>query len=213
MLAAAKLLTLIILPLGDSITEGVPTEDGYRAFLKQDLAAAAVAVEYTGSRRSDAGAHEGWSGFTAEELIPKLKAVLGRVRPDVVLLHIGTNDLGLGVPQERAGKNVTHLLELIDERSRRPDGKGKPPTRVFLAQIIGRNIPGLRRDDEVTTWNHRLATIAAARKKAGQPVEVVDLNAVVDPATDLADALHPSAEGYRKIARGWAAAIKQAYRR
>jgi len=207
MLAAAKMaLRLVVLPLGDSITEGVPTEDGYRAFLAQELAAAGIDVAWAGSRRSAAGAHEGWSGITTEELLPRLRATLARTRPDVVLLHIGTNDLGLGVSIGRATDNVNRILEEIDRRSR-ADAKA-PAIRVYVAKIIGRNLPGGESDDELLAYNARLTDVVAARKKAGQPVELVDVHAAVDPARDLADALHPTAAGYRKIARAWAAALR-----
>lgn len=213
MLAATKLgLTLIVLPLGDSITDGVPTTDGYRAYLARELAAAGIGVDYVGSLRSPAGAHEGWSGYTAAELLPPLRGALDRFHPQVVLLHIGTNDLGLGVGAARAAEDVRKLLELIDERSRRGASQGKAPIRVFLAKIIGRNLFAAgERDDELLTYNARLAEVAAARRKAGQPVELVDMHAAVDPRRDLDDALHPNQQGYQKIARAWAQALKKAY--
>jgi lysophospholipase L1-like esterase len=40
-------------------------------------------------------------------------------------------------------------------------------------------------------------------------VEVVDINRRVDPRRDLADALHPSEQGYANIAAGWAEALQK----
>jgi lysophospholipase L1-like esterase len=134
------------------------------------------------------------------------------VRPDLVLLHIGTNDLGLGVPMEEAVANVRAMLVAIDERSRR-DGQGRPPTRVLLAQIVRRDLFGGGQDDEVGRYNARLQALAAERRKAGQPVDLVDMAAALDPRRDLADALHPNAGGYRRMARAWAAALARIYRR
>ena len=210
-LQAIKLgITLVVLPLGDSITAGVPTEDGYRAILAEQLAAAGITARYVGSQRSRAGAHEGWTGYTADELIPPARAALARHRPDVVLLHIGTNDLGLGVPIDRAVENVGRLLSLIDERSRQ-GSPGAAPIRVFLAQIIGRDLWGNRRDEALLEYNARLAKLAAERRKAGQPIVLVDMHAAIDPRQDLVDALHPSARGYQKMATAWATAVRQAY--
>jgi lysophospholipase L1-like esterase len=209
MLLAAKLAaSLVILPLGDSITEGVPTADGYRRDLAALLAESGTTVRYVGSLSSRAGAHEGWTGFTAGELVPKLRATLERTRPDVVLLHIGTNDLGLGVPMDESIGHVRELLALIEARSRR-DG-GRPAIRVLLAQIIERNLFfGRGNDPEVAAYNARLAALAAERRKAGHKIEVVDMSAALDARRDLHDPLHPSAEGYRKMARAWAAALRR----
>ena len=190
--------TLVVLPLGDSITEGVPTVDGYRAPLAALLAAAGVQVRFVGSLRSPAGAHEGWSGFTTAELIPKARAALARDRPDVVLLHIGTNDLGLGVSVEQAAANVRALLLLIDR-----------PIHVLLAKIVARDLFGDGQDPLVDQYNGLLVELAAERRQAGQPVEVVDIHRRVDPRRDLADALHPSEQGYENIAAGWAEALQK----
>ena len=187
---------LVVLPLGDSITEGVPTADGYRAPLAARMAAAGIELRYVGSRRSPAGAHEGWSGFTTAELVPKARAALARDRADVVLLHIGTNDLGLGVSVEQAAADVRALLLLI-----------APPTHVLLAKIIPRDLFGDGRDPLVDQYNDLLVQLASERSAAGQPVEVVDIHRRVDPRVDLADALHPSERGYENIADGWAEAL------
>jgi acyl-CoA thioesterase I len=207
MLAAMKLgIALTVLPLGDSITEGVPTADGYRALLRQQLMDVGITVNYVGSLRSPAGAHEGWTGYTAGELLPLARATLARTRPDLVLLHIGTNDLGLGIPLDESIGHVRKLLELID-KSGTPDRR----PRVFLAKIIGRNLPFEVPDRALATYNDRLAALAEDRRRAGQPVELVDLHAVVDPSRHLDDALHPNPEGYARMAAGWAAAIRRVY--
>jgi lysophospholipase L1-like esterase len=201
-------VALVVLPLGDSITEGVPTVDGYRAPLAALLAAAGVDVRYVGSLRTPAGAHEGWSGFTTAELIPKARAALDRDRPDVVLLHIGTNDLGLGVSVEQAAANVHALLRLIDERSRAADPDARP-IQVLLAKIVARDLFGDGRDPLVDRYNDLLVDLVTERREAGQSVEVVDINRRVDPRRDLADALHPSEQGYANIAAGWAEALQK----
>jgi acyl-CoA thioesterase I len=204
-------LALVVLPLGDSITEGVPTADGYRAPLAALMAKAGVQVNYVGSLRSPAGAHEGWSGFTTAELIPRARAALARQRPDVILLHIGTNDLGMGVSVEQAAANVRALLILIDERSR-AGGKGGStarPIQVLLAKIVARDLFGDGRDPLVDQYNDLLVDVADERRKAGQSVQVVDIHRRVDPRRDLADALHPSERGYANIAAGWAEALQR----
>ena len=199
-------VALVVLPLGDSITEGVPTVDGYRAPLAALMAAAGVESELRGvaaqpgrGARGLVRVHHG--GADSRRRAPPSN----RQRPDVVLLHIGTNDLGLGVSVEEAAANVRALLLLIDERSR-AGGPGTRPIRVLLAKIVARDLFGDGRDPLVDQYNDLLAGVAAERSKAGQPVEVVDIHHRVDPRRDLADALHPSEqrlrEDRRRLGRG-----------
>jgi lysophospholipase L1-like esterase len=103
-------------------------------------------------------------------------------------------------------------LTAIDERSRAARA-GERPIRVLLAQIIRRNLFGGGRDEQVDAYNAQLAALAAERRKAGQPVTVVDMARALDPRTDLDDALHPNPAGYRKMAAAWAGALMQLSRK
>src|SRR5687768_14174687 len=109
--------TLSILPLGDSITEGVPGVEGYRAFLRDELARRKIALRFIGTRRSPAGAHEGWSGITADDLLSRIDPALAGPKPDLVLLHIGTNDIGLGQEGAAVAPEIAALLQRIALRA------------------------------------------------------------------------------------------------
>jgi acyl-CoA thioesterase-1 len=191
--------TLIVLPLGDSITHGVPGDQGYRGFLREELAARSIRVQFIGTQKSPAGAHEGWSGFTADELLGRVDEALAGRAPDVVLLHIGTNDIGLGQKGERVAPEVTALLARIAQRA--------PKARVLLAQIIPMSRAGRGYEAEVQALNQRLIQVVKERQRTGQKVELVNLHDRLDTATDFHDMIHPNLDGYRKIARGWAAAL------
>lgn len=201
--ADAKPRELVILPLGDSITRGDPSEDGYRGFLRDELSKVGIAARFVGSQQSAAGSHEGWTGYTAEELHPKVGGGFLGPPPDVVLIHIGTNDLGMGFDPAAIVVNVGRLLDRVLELGRRG---GRKPPRILLARIIPRAI-GPGPDPALADYNRRLVSLVGERRKAGQPIELCDAHAPFDPATDLADALHPNASGYRKLARMWARAI------
>jgi acyl-CoA thioesterase I len=190
---------LVILPLGDSITEGVPGDRGYRGFLAEELAQRSLRARFTGTRKSPVGAHEGWSGITADELLARVDPALTGTAPEIVLLHIGTNDIGLGQPGEAVVPEVTALLVRIGQRA--------PRARVLLAQIIPMSRAGKRYEEEVRKFNQSLPRIARERQASGQRVEIVNLHDALDPASDFHDALHPNSGGYRKLARAWAAAL------
>ncbi|UCB60338.1 MAG: hypothetical protein JSW72_09605, partial [Candidatus Bathyarchaeota archaeon] len=91
--------TIEIMPLGDSITAGIPGSAGYRERLYWDLTNSGYDVDFVGSL-SDGFAfdadHEGHSGKTAFWLNSRLNGPTDyflSANPDVILYHIGTNDL------------------------------------------------------------------------------------------------------------------------
>ena len=110
------------MPLGDSITAwgcGVPlatlpewqnrsTFGGWRNFLGQNISASRLANwTFTGSQFA-CGQHEGHSGWTAQELLERLPAVLPVFQPDILLVQAGTNDLFNNQPNYTSrGANVT----------------------------------------------------------------------------------------------------------
>src|ERR1035437_990497 len=97
-----------IMPLGDSITQGCcsTTEGGYRTKLYADLTAPASGfnVDFVGTL-SDVNAnpllpdhdHEGHGGYHIETIRNNIAFWSKKVEdPDVILLHIGTNDFWAG---------------------------------------------------------------------------------------------------------------------
>ena len=101
-----------IMPLGDSITDGVetfnstdgdlpaePQRVGYRKVLLDRLVAAGYAVDFVGSLNSGSGAgladddHQGQSGATQSVIRGGVVSWLNQNPADVVMLHIGTNDV------------------------------------------------------------------------------------------------------------------------
>jgi lysophospholipase L1-like esterase len=192
---------LKIMPLGDSITFGSPDPayGGYRRLLGTLLAKDGYNVDFVGSRRSGDGVapgpnNEGQSGWT----IPQLKygvdsnRWLETYRPDIVLLHIGTNDFIQG----NAAVAVGNLSALIDDILAR-----LPDARVIVAQIIAFRqgaSPGHR------AFNAAIPGIAASK---GPRVSMIDMQALLEPS-DYADGAHPNAAGYDKMARAWEAAIR-----
>jgi lysophospholipase L1-like esterase len=196
--AAGRALT--IMPLGDSITAGWPDlrYGGYRRLLGALLRRDGYAVQFVGSERNGAvlpdPANEGHIGWT----IPQLKAGidsqhwLERYRPDIILLHIGTNDLRNG----GGARAAAHLAALLDDiRARLPDA------RVIVAEIVPfRSGP----NSLYRTYVAAVRTIAA---REGVRVSVVDMRAILTRG-DYADELHPNRRGYDKMARAWERAIR-----
>ena len=219
-----------IMPLGDSITDGVetykaatgdlpavPERVGYRQALLGRLTDAGYAVDFVGSRKSGAGAglvdqdHEGYPGYTQNNLVAGIDSWLALNPPDVVLLHIGTNDVSAGSTDAAP---TSSLLGRIDTWSANP---ANPPVRLLLATIIAQKsgTPDVAAFNANLTgiYNSTWADAAGARPRF--IVRRVDMNSKLDPATDLSDladdttGLHPNPIGYGKMADAWFDALVQ----
>ena len=119
---------------------------------------------------------------------------LATYQPDIILLHIGTNDIRAG----NSGAAPDELSALLDDILMR-----LPRTRVIVAEIIPfrQGLGPLLR-----SYDAAVVRLAAAR---GSRVSVVDMTNILDRG-DYADGIHPSAGGYDKMARAWEPAIRAA---
>ncbi|MDT5037196.1 MAG: hypothetical protein QOE03_2381 [Micromonosporaceae bacterium] len=190
-----------IMPLGDSITEGIgsSTDSSYRAELWRRLVDVdGFGVDFVGSLRHgqlpDVD-HEGHSGWTIAQIAAQIDGWLATSRPDVVLLHIGTNDMRTAATAAGAPQRLSALIDRI-----RVD---LPATTVFVAQIVPSTEAGT--NGRVVTFNAAIPGIVAASNSTR--VRLVNMFGAVNSATDFADSLHPNDSGYAKMAATWEAAV------
>ncbi|HLL88417.1 MAG TPA: GDSL-type esterase/lipase family protein, partial [Tepidisphaeraceae bacterium] len=134
---------LKIMPLGDSITNG-GSGSGYRGPLYQKLTAANYSFQFVGSRTDNATAalttsnnsrHEGHSGSfiktgdaTRIGIYDYLPTWINAAQPDIILLHIGTNDAA-------AYRDPATMKSDLDAVLTRIHGL-RPSADVLVAQII-----------------------------------------------------------------------------
>lgn len=216
---------LRILPLGDSITQSDAQHLGYRYVLWKMLIDAGKQFDFVGSMNPAQGErppgwsdyqgqafdadHEGHSGWTAGDLLDgcswepekgKLSDWLKSYTPDIVLLHIGTNDAFHMVPTDLTVEKIGAIIDLL-----RP---ANPNVTVFLAKIIP--LAGEWARDynaNIVTLNGRMDGIAAAKTTATSKVVVIDQYSGFDGENDTYDSIHPSDSGAVKMAQRWADAI------
>src|SRR5436190_1299946 len=90
-----------ILPLGDSITFGIQYEGAYRVELFTKAVGATKKITYVGSQSNGSTtvsgmtfpkSHENHSGYTIDQMRPFVMTTDVQYKPNVILLHIGTND-------------------------------------------------------------------------------------------------------------------------
>ena len=205
-----------ILPFGDSITRGVKSSDdaGYRSQLFKLIVAAKQKITFTGSLTNGPTQvsgqpfprmHEGHPGWTIDPGYNSISSSYGGIsslvpspaldgHPNIILLHIGTNDL---FARDTAGM-ATRLEALLDKIAR-----NAPDALVVLAQITPGSTPDAARD----AYNAKIPGIVLTHAAKGQHIIGVDMSRL--PLTDLSsDGTHPNDQGYAYMAGIWYAAIK-----
>ena len=180
------------MPLGDSITARL----GYRATLYFELTGQGIDVNFVGSN-SDAVStgnhdrdHEGWSGFATTDIVANLDGWLSGNPPDVVLLHIGTNDIGSASVGE-AITGLTSILDIIHAFD--------PDITVVLGQIINQQIFS----QDVVDYNDQMVTLAQSKLAAGHKIVLVDHENALTYPNDMLDLEHPNDTGYDKMSDVW----------
>jgi lysophospholipase L1-like esterase len=196
-----------IMPLGDSITYGTSSTGtvGYRRPLYQSLIGAGYSVDFVGSQANGSPAdfdrnHEGHSGWRADQIRDNITGWLNSTPADVVLLHIGTNDISQNQGATGTAAEIGQILNLIDAW----EGVNNE-VWVVLARIINRkdSLSGI-----TTTLNGLIQTLANARIAAGDRIVVVNMESALSYPGDLADTVHPNDTGYGKMAAVWFAALE-----
>jgi acyl-CoA thioesterase I len=194
--AEAAESVLRVMPLGASSTvgKGSPETAGYRGPLQELLARDGVQVDMVGSKHEGPDSvpdrdHEGISGLTLEGMKPRVAGWVRRARPDIILLHMGTNDLLRGTSAEEAAELLEAVLSEI--------------AGVSDAHVIVAGVWGQRGDERAREAFERLSAVAVAGLwERGHSVRFVDATGLL-ASEQLADQLHPNAAGYRVIAEMW----------
>ena len=192
---------LRIMPLGDSITAGVGsvTRSSYRIDLYRRLVAAGMNVDFVGSQHDGQGGdddHEGHPGWAITRLSTHVDGWLARYRPDVVLLHVGTNDMATDGGARRAPMRLNALISRI-----RAD---RPEAQIFVSLIVGAKTDAEQR--RIEAFNAAVPGVVAAN---GPHVHLVDQSTV--NGLDIRDNLHPNDFGYATMAYNFYEAIGEVF--
>ncbi|WP_163505907.1 GDSL-type esterase/lipase family protein [Fodinicola acaciae] len=198
--AATAEAPLRVLPLGDSITDG-GADGGYRSDLWHFFQADGRSVDFVGSRSGGPAHlgdkdHEGWPSMTIQWINDNVVDRIPSLAPDVILLHIGTNDLGDDTSIAGAPERLRNLIDRITTKA--------PSAKLYVASIIP--IADNTKNRRVLAYNATIPGIVGSFASAGKNVSFVDMNSAV-PAVELADGVHPTYGGYSKMAARWYSAI------
>ena len=208
-----------IMALGNSITQSNSSYKSYRYPLWQKLVNAKVSFDFVGSMRNNSSGnpiwpdyqgqtfdqdHEGHWGWRADEILngksgsAKLSDWLQGYMPDIVLLHLGTNDLIQGQGVNSTLEDLRQVVGVIRAKN--------PKVIVLLAKLIPSNTN--------TTWkaaieafNVLVPALAVELHRIESPVLLVDQFSGYNSYLDNHDGLHPNALGEEKMATKWFEAL------
>jgi hypothetical protein len=217
-----------LMPLGDSITvgkysghdtsndPGAELDDiGYRKDLWDLLSGPWYRADFVGSASNGATfpfgypEHEGHNGINADLVRDNLFGNgednwLNQNPPDVILLHIGTNDVNSPQTIDQIVEEVEEILDKID--AYQDSISPRKEVIVILAKIIDQ-VP---HNQKVTDFNVLLEGMAKARSEFEIELYLVDMEsgAGIDYANysvggDMYDKNHPYASGFNKMAKVW----------
>jgi lysophospholipase L1-like esterase len=209
------------MPLGDSITFGVNDlgNAGYRGPLFASVVAAGQKLTFVGSLSNGPTSvsgqtfpqkNEGHSGWGISEVNPNSGGSAGLATiipspafnsssggiPDIILLHIGTNDQGT----LSATQMTSDLAGFVDKII-----SNAPNAYLVVAQIIPL---GYGTNAVIKAYNQAIPGLVQQRASAGKHITTVDMFTGFTPATMLgSDSVHPNSTGYKFIADHWYSVI------
>lgn len=189
-----------IMPLGDSITDGITVSGAYRIKLWSKITTNGYKVDFVGSMTggpSELGDknHEGHSGWRIDQIDAKINGWMDSYKPNIVLLHIGTNDISQKYDVANAPNRLGTLIDKICAKL--PSG-GK----LYVAKIIPISYA------DVKSYNTQITQVVQNKANQGKSVYLTDMFSALTTA-DLGDGVHPNRTGYDKMADVWYNAISK----
>ncbi|WP_266203034.1 GDSL-type esterase/lipase family protein [Pontibacter kalidii] len=225
------------MPLGNSITQGDGKYPSYRYELWKMLLDAEVDFEFVGSHdenkygenppvkgtvykgKTYTNRNEGHWGWRVDEILNgksgeqdkrRLSQWLNTYTPDIVLMHLGTNDM---FQNQEVEETIGELREVVLQiRADNPD------VVIFMAQLIpaDEGVGHVQANENINNLNARIPALAEELTTLRSPVILVDQNTGFDATWnpnsvegqgDTHDGLHPNFIGERKMAQRWYEAI------
>ncbi|RDA84962.1 hypothetical protein CP532_1754 [Ophiocordyceps camponoti-leonardi (nom. inval.)] len=207
---------LRVLCTGDSITAGTFSEldggdgNGYRLRLRDNLSAGVSAdrVVFAGTETAPQGTMSdgffaAWPGktikFMTDHIGPSLKQ-----RPNLILLHAGTNDMNPDPNVSTEGNDPTEAVKrlgrLVDRMS-----DSCPDAVVLVAMIINTCVPAQAPGTQ--EFQRQIPAMVRQRFEDGRRVLAVNMTSF--PTDQLRDCIHPTNDGYRLFGDYWSDVVTQ----
>lgn len=180
-----------ILAFGDSITA---RDDSYRSVLVPALQEKGIEVEFIGPNKDSISRHAGYGGKNTNYLLKISNEVYSKYPADIVMIHSGHNSFSRDQPVEGIVRDTRAIIETLRDIN--------PKVTILLAQVIPAGklpkysyIPELNRELKILSEN-----LAA---KESRLILVNQAEGFDWKKDTLADKVHPSFSGAKKMATKW----------
>ncbi|KAM0702010.1 hypothetical protein Q7P35_010920 [Cladosporium inversicolor] len=190
---------LRILPLGASIIYSLKSSDGngFRNALRRKLINNGnPTVDYIGSNHCGTMADnecEGWPGFTISQVAVKAELSIPS-KPNLVLLHVGTNDAVQNVDIQHAGDRLGSLIGRLFDAI--------PGVTIVASTLLPNANP--KTQANVKIHNGQIPSVVQKRQANGKHIVQVDFSSSSFSLSDLSpDGTHPTDAGYIRLAEVW----------
>ncbi|WP_187261077.1 SGNH/GDSL hydrolase family protein [Pontibacter beigongshangensis] len=219
---------LKIMPLGNSLTQADKDHLSYRYHLWKKLLDAGAEIDFIGSQQDNYSGnptwpaykgknfdrnHEGHWGWTTQHILHgtsngeetgNLTEWLSKHKPDIVLMHLGSNDMfkNAGIPE------TTDRLQEIVGKLR----QANPDVVILMAQLFPAHpdAAGQQESRNIPLLNAEISKLAKELHTGKSPVVLVDQHFGIDPEKDkhTYDGIHPNEVGEEKMAQRWFDALQ-----
>ncbi|KAK2029622.1 hypothetical protein LX32DRAFT_616739 [Colletotrichum zoysiae] len=196
---------LRILGVGDSITVGFLSDrnggdgNGYRRQLRDDLSEDEVvfAGSETMSGTMDGNRFGAWSGQTIQYIYDHIGPSL-KQRPNIVLVHAGTNDMNPSLDIAKQGNDpkgaADRLGKLLDKII-----DACPDATVLVGMII--NTCDEKQSPATKEYQQLIPGVVRSRKDSGKHILAADFTTY--ETSHLQDCIHPTNDGYKLFGSYW----------
>jgi lysophospholipase L1-like esterase len=192
--------TLVIMPLGDSMTNDSRPRVKFWNLLEGD----GHELDYVGNQQQSSSIpdpdHEGVGGIKIEGIMDKAESLMQTHKPKYVALMVGTNDIAWYFDEtgQEIADRWNDLIDLIFSAS-------EQGTYILAATIppvsssnVGKSTMEIRdRAVLVQHYNAALRDHIENRRSQGDKIILADMEAAMDPGQHLSgDGVHLNSEGY-----------------
>ena len=212
-----------IMPLGDSITDGFTVVGGYRIPLWYLLNDEGLTdgVDFVGPNGWYIDGvcdpdHAGYSGYAIADCPGRsgiynfIDWLMEEYPADVVMLQIGTNDILSSYELDHAGERLELLVDAI--LTYIPEGGALYVSTIpYMDADVTTYTDAYtaeEMDAAVDDYNAKVRELVSRKAAEGKPIVQADINSVLTKA-DLSDGVHPSEDGYKKMAEYWCGVLSE----
>lgn len=198
---------LKIMAVGDSITHGVLGQSSYRKPLNAQLTQYGCDYEFVGSQNSNLqhngfiAAHESYSGHTTDHFLTGRNDSAGsnsgiansmqNYNPDIVMLHIGSNDMRLGQNIDNTLAEIDQIISIIHQQN--------SAAVIFVANLVPWYQSNIQ--SAVATLGDKIEAYIA--QLSNPMVRLVDVRSGYTSSMMIYDQIHPNASGDAHIAAAY----------